>query len=79
MPDALYLVFYARLQGYVIVCVAGALPGSPTATRCAPESGLFHDEEVVVFLAFLDKDILVVEEHRRGGGEVYVGHLLLVD
>lgn len=42
-------------------------------------AGLFHDEEVVVFLAFLDKDILVVEEHRCGGGEVYVGHLLLID
>ena len=59
--------------------------GSPSRGRglatTSPYSyaGLFHDEEVVVFLAFLDKDILVVEEHRRGGGEVYVGHLLLVD
>lgn len=41
--------------------------------------GLFHAEEEVVFLAFLDEDVFVVEEQVGGCGGVDVAHFLFVD
>ena len=40
---------------------------------------LLHDEEIVIFLTFLDKDIFVIQKHLLSGGEIYVGDFLLVD
>lgn len=40
---------------------------------------LFHDEQIVIFLSFLNKDILIVEEHVGGCRQIYVGYFLLVD
>ena len=40
---------------------------------------LFHDKQIVVFLAALGEDVLVVEQHIGAGGHVGVGQFLLVD
>ena len=60
---------------------AGAPSQSTERPRCVMcgRCRLFHHQEVVVFLAFLDEDILAVQKHVGGDGRIYVGHFFFVD
>ena len=55
---------YGRRSGFVVICRLKML---------------FCDEEVVVFLAFLDDDIFIVEEHVNCCRGVSVGDFLFID
>ncbi len=46
---------------------------------CEISLWLFHAEEEVVFLSFLDEDVFVVEEQVGGSGGVDVAYFLFVD